>query len=564
MSHDHKVVSFQLPLEDSPDAFLRNEYSYKQVHQHATLRAPPSSVSPRIWRFFKYPYPHSLYAIAYHFSLFIALSIIPQTSSTSNINVILMVSDGFGPASETMARQFKHTIHKLPVSWQSPLDKILVGSSRTQSSDSLVTDSAAGATAFACGLKSYNGAIGVDPKGRPCGTILEAAKLQGMLTGMVVTSRITHATPGSFSSHVVFRDMEDLIAEYQIGNYTLGSTVDLIFGGGKCFFLPNTDPETCRSDDRDLWKEAISSGFTTFSSLSEFNSLNNSTRLPVLGLFTRSHMNYEIDRNPSEQPSLAEMTKKALEILDYKSKSKDAGFFLMVEGSRIDMAAHQNDPSTHVREIIAYWDAVQVVRNYIKQNPNTVVISVSDHETGGISVARQISEKYPDYTWKPHVLARVTKSNELITSALLAFTMSNSHPGSFMQQKKEFVRHTVLSTWMGVNDYTEEDVDRLATYQDYGRIQQCLSDIISKRALIGWATHGHSSVDVNLYVSGYNSQKLRGNVENIEIGHFIKNTLNLDLDKVTKLISKERTEQKYKSSSSKLPDILQKLYYDHN
>ncbi|PVU87086.1 hypothetical protein BB560_006547 [Smittium megazygosporum] len=258
------------------------------------------------------------------------------------------------------------------------------------------------------------------------------------------------------------------------------------------------------------------------------------------------------------------MTKKALEILDYKSKSKDAGFFLMVEGSRIDMAAHQNDPSTHVREIIAYWDAVQVVRNYIKQNPNTVVISVSDHETGGISVARQISEKYPDYTWKPHVLARVTKSNELITSALLAFTMSNSHPGSFMQQKKEFVRHTVLSTWMGVNDYTEEDVDRLATYQDYGRIQQCLSDIISKRALIGWATHGHSSVDVNLYVSGYNSQKLRGNVENIEIGHFIKNTLNLDLDKVTKLISKERTEQKYKSSSSKLPDILQKLYYGHN
>ncbi|KAJ1651299.1 vacuolar alkaline phosphatase, partial [Coemansia sp. RSA 25] len=117
-------------------------------------------------------------------------------------NVILMISDGFGPASETMARNYVQQINDLPVGFQSSLDEILVGSSRTRSKDSLVTDSAAGATAFSCLIKTYNGAIAVADDKMPCGTVLEAAKLQrGMLTGLVATSRITHATPASFSAH---------------------------------------------------------------------------------------------------------------------------------------------------------------------------------------------------------------------------------------------------------------------------------------------------------------------------------------------------------------------------
>ncbi|KAJ1673921.1 vacuolar alkaline phosphatase, partial [Spiromyces aspiralis] len=138
-----------------------------------------------------------------------------RVANTTKRNLILMISDGFGPASETMARNYYQHIHGKPVDWQSPLDKILVGSSRTRSSDSFVTDSAAGATAFSCALKTYNGAIGVTDERRPCGTVLEAAKQRGMMTGLVVTSRITHATPASFSAHVVDRGMEDLIAQYQ-------------------------------------------------------------------------------------------------------------------------------------------------------------------------------------------------------------------------------------------------------------------------------------------------------------------------------------------------------------
>ncbi|KAJ2893893.1 vacuolar alkaline phosphatase, partial [Coemansia aciculifera] len=120
----------------------------------------------------------------------------PTEKPVKHRNLIFMVSDGFGIASETMARNYVQTTKNYPLEWASVLDDLLVGTSRTRSSDSLVTDSAAGATAFSCALKTYNGAIGVSYDGKPCGTILEAAKKAGYLTGLVSTARITHATPG--------------------------------------------------------------------------------------------------------------------------------------------------------------------------------------------------------------------------------------------------------------------------------------------------------------------------------------------------------------------------------
>ena len=143
-------------------------------------------------------------------SFFIGMMITPSNrkAARQTRNVIMMISDGFGPASQTMARNYNQAFYNVSYGTQLPLDTILVGSSRTRSSSSLITDSAAGATAFSCGLKSYNGAIGVDQHGKACGTVLEAAKRQGMLTGLVVTSRITHATPAAFSAHVLGRNDE--------------------------------------------------------------------------------------------------------------------------------------------------------------------------------------------------------------------------------------------------------------------------------------------------------------------------------------------------------------------
>ncbi|KAJ1725114.1 vacuolar alkaline phosphatase [Coemansia erecta] len=457
-------------------------------------------------------------------------------------NVILMISDGFGPASETMARNFVQQINQLPVGYQSPLDEILVGSSRTRSSDSLVTDSAAGATAFSCGLKTYNGAISVTDDKTPCGTVMEAAKLQrGMATGLVVTSRITHATPASFSAHALSRNMEDLIAEYQIGNYTLGPIVDLMFGGGQCHFIPNTNSgSSCRLDDRDLWSDAKAAGFNTLSSRKEFDTLDagDAKLLPLLGTFASSHMDYEIDRDPKVQPSLAEMADKALQILSSATKKKSAGFFLVIEGSRIDMAAHTNDPAAHLRDIVAYWDAVSVVRKFVDENPDTVLISVSDHETGGFSVAKQLTPEYPDYLWKPEVLKPVRHSIEFISAQLLG-----QPAGDSQGTKYKFVRDTVFPDWMGVKDASHEEIMAVSLETDSVRLRQLLSNAISDRAQIGWATHGHSAVDVNLYAYGKDADLLRGNHENTEIGQFVIDALGLDLQAVTAKIRGERVVQ---------------------
>ncbi|KAJ2161757.1 vacuolar alkaline phosphatase [Coemansia sp. RSA 562] len=454
-------------------------------------------------------------------------------------NVILMVSDGFGPASETMARNFVQQVHGLPVGYQSPLDEILVGSSRTRSSDSLVTDSAAGATALSCRMKSYNGAIGVDPERMPCGTVLEAAKLQrNMATGLVVTSRITHATPGAFSAHVTHRDMEDLIAEYQIGNYSLGPMVDLMFGGGRCHFEAGPHVNSCRTDARDLLSEARANGFRTLDSRSDFDALdaNSAQSLPLLGTFAASHMDYEIDRDPKQQPSLAEMTNKALGILSAATKNTNSGFFLMVEGSRIDMAAHTNDPAAHVREIVAYWDAISAVRTYVDAHPDTVLISVSDHETGGFSVAKQLGPEYPEYLWNPFALEPVKHSIEYVSSKLLGQTTDSA-------KQYEFVRDTVFPKWMGIKDASHKEILAVAQEANSVQLRQLLSTAISDRAQLGWATHGHSAVDVNLYAYGKDAHLLRGSHENTDIGDFIVQALGLNLEQITSLIKNDKVVQ---------------------
>lgn len=321
-----------------------------------------------------------LFAVGYLISF--AVSASTRAGHVKKVNVILMVSDGFGPASETLSRSYlQHLISSNdPIvqqggRWASlvpsskdapkdyrltlPLDALLIGSSRTRSSDSLVTDSAAGATAFSCAMKSYNGAIGVDPseKRNPCGTVLEAARHQGYKTGLAVTSRITHATPAAFFAHVPDRDMESTIAEQLVSTHPLGQQVDLAFGGGLCFFLPNTTTGSCRVDGLDLIaaakdKKNSKPKYSVITDRKSFDQLpSDASALGTIGLFGNDHLEYEVDRlgmgntESERQPSLAMMADKAINILRSAVKKQNAhGFFLMIEGSRIDMAQHSNDP----------------------------------------------------------------------------------------------------------------------------------------------------------------------------------------------------------------------------
>ncbi|CAO3609314.1 unnamed protein product [Mucor hiemalis] len=454
-------------------------------------------------------------------------------------NVIFMVSDGFGPASETFARQYHSWKYSLPVKSVFPLDRIIVGQSRTQSSSSLITDSAAGATAFSCGIKTYNGAIGVDSKKAPCGHILESAKIhRNMKTGLVVKSRITHATPAAFSAHINWRDWENQIAEHQLGYTPLGRTLDLMFGGGLCEFQSNTTEGSCRQDDKDLIKEGKNDfGWELVTTRKEFDNLDENTKVPLMGLFAPHHMAYAIDNDLSVQPSLTEMTEKALSILKRSTENSKDGFFLMIEGSRIDMAAHVNDASSQYREVLEYQQTVEYVMDFVDKNPGTILISTSDHETGGLTVGRQITDLYPEYEWNPKAIDGVKSSSEVLSWKWAKAILDK-------EDTKEYLLKNIIEEGLGIKNITKNEFDNLWSWKSSGSSIEFfatrLSDLVSKRAQIGWTTMGHTAVDVNIYAYGHKSESLRGSHENTDIGDFIVDYLKLDLEDITKKLNRDK------------------------
>ncbi|KAJ9616454.1 vacuolar alkaline phosphatase [Cladophialophora chaetospira] len=470
----------------------------------------------------------------------------PDGKPSGKRNMIFMVSDGMGPTSLSMTRSWRQYASGLPIDDVLILDKHHIGNSRTRSSSSLVTDSAAGATAFSCGFKSYNGAISVLPDHTPCGTVLEAAKKAGYMTGLVVTTRITDATPACFAAHANRREYEDLIAEQMVGEYPLGRVVDLLIGGGRCHFLPNTTEESCRVDSKDIVALAKDKyGFTYVDNRKDFDDLDpNGVKLPLLALIARTDVPYEIDRVhvADVYPSQAEMAHFALKALSAATQDSDKGFFLMVEGSRIDHAGHANDPGAQVREVMAHDKAFGEVLDFLDADDTEgVLVSTSDHETGGLAAARQLHEAYPIYRWFPEVLDNATHSTEYLNHEWAEYLSSASSPVSRNDQASK-LRELIISG-LGITDTTDEEIDAIIDAKPTWPPFYILSDMISRRSQIGWSTHGHSAVDVNIYASHpSHAPGLVGNHENIEVGKFIAEYLDVDLEPVTKELRSKKVK----------------------
>ncbi|KAL2164346.1 hypothetical protein VTH06DRAFT_3562 [Thermothelomyces fergusii] len=461
----------------------------------------------------------------------------PLPSSPKKRNLIFMVSDGMGPASLSLTRSFRQHVQSLPASDVLTLDAHFWGTSRTRSSNSLVTDSAAGATAFSCGRKSYNGAIAMLDGHRPCGTVLEAAKRKGFRTGLVVTTDVTDATPASFAAHVDVRWQMDEIALHEVGAGPLGRTVDLILGGGRCHFLANTTRGSCRADDvdvvalaRDRFGWAVKADRRGFDELR----LGRNATLPLLGLFADTDVPFEIDRRNMADvyPSLSEMAATALAALDEATRDADHGFFLLIEGSRIDHAGHFNDPAAQVREVLEYDKTFKVVLDYLAgSDTEGLLVATSDHETGGLSTAWQVPGKSPVYNWYPAVLAKANASAEYLTRLLKEHVAAN--PGQSERSLKDWINRELIVGRLGITDALETELAALAA--DPAGANPVFCRIVSTRAHVGWSTHGHSAVDVNVYSSGGPAaEKIRGNVENTDIGRFLSEYLGVDVDAVTK------------------------------
>jgi alkaline phosphatase len=318
-----------------------------------------------------------------------------------------MVSDGMGPASLSLTRSFRQLTQSLPIDDVLTLDRHFWGTSRTRSSNSLVTDSAAGATAFSCGRKSYNGAISMLPGHKPCGSVLEAAKRAGLATGLVATTDVTDATPACFAAHVDMRMQMDEIALQEVGAGPLGRTVDLILGGGRCYFLGNGTSGGCRQDDVDVVGLAREKyGWDYKGDRAGFDELKGgkNVSLPLLGLFADTDIPFEIDRRNMADiyPSLSEMAATALTALEEATKDSDKGFFLMIEGSRIDHAGHFNDPAAQVREVLEYDKTFKLVLDFLeKSDTEGILVATSDHETGGLSTAWRTFTRFPSLTHPP-------------------------------------------------------------------------------------------------------------------------------------------------------------------
>ncbi|KAF8671470.1 Alkaline phosphatase [Rhizoctonia solani] len=447
-------------------------------------------------------------------------------------NLILTIPDGFGPASEVFARDFVQW-NNTATGWNRQLgsDKVQIGSIRTRSTDSYVTDSSASATAYSCAIKTYNGAVGIDEDGNPCATVLEAAKRAGYTTGMVVTSRITHATPASFASHIYDREAEPTIAEQIVGDQPLGRVADLLLGGG--LSMPNTTTGSSRKDGRDLLAEAKKAGFNVFTTRTGFDALKGgkSAKLPYMGLFTASHMSYEVDRDPAVEPSLLEMAKTALETLKQATKNTKQGFFIMIEASRIDHAAHANDPVGHLHEIIMYNEVVDYLREWVDKNQDTVMIGTADHECGGLTLGGIVTTG--EYQYNPEPLAAAKHSSSYLASQWTKY--NGTDPDGFL---------TDLFAQYGINDANSTEIAvAKANKGNTNFVDTHIGQAMGRRAMIKWGTGGHTAVDVNLIGYGPNIERMAGNRDNTEVGQFITDQLGLDLPSATNLLNDKKNEK---------------------
>ena len=312
--------------------------------------------------------------------LLTALMLFSCNNSTKNnttpTNVIFLISDGTGLSQISSAFYFKET----PSNYQRFQT---IGLIKTSSSREDVTDSAAGATAFAAGVKTYNGAIGVADDSTKVKNLVEIVSSQNIKPGMIATSAITHATPASFYAHVISRDFQEEIA-VQLAE----SDIDFFAGGGLQFF-------NNRKDKQNILKTLTRNNFTIDTiGLTNLSTITNNEKMAYL------LANDGMDRISEGR---GDFLPKATELgMQYLSKDNQP-FFLMSEGSQIDWGGHDNDAPYLVSELIDFDDTIGKVLDFAEQDGNTLVIVTSDHETGGFTLASKKKytkdgEEYDDYT----------------------------------------------------------------------------------------------------------------------------------------------------------------------
>lgn len=397
-------------------------------------------------------------------------------------NIIFLIGDGMG-VSYTSAYRYLKDDPSTKFVEETAFDRFLVGQQMTYPEDPAqnVTDSASAATAMAAGVKTYNNAIAVDNDESEVKTVLEAAKEKGKATGLVATSEITHATPASFGAHDISRKNMNAIADDYYDELVNGKhKIDVLLGGGKDLFL---------RQDRNLVEEFQKDGYSYVSNRKELLKDKNKQ---VIGLFAPAGMPKMIDRDQNT-PSLEEMTKSAIERLN---KNKN-GFFLMVEGSQIDWAGHDNDIVAAMSEMEDFERAFQAAVEFAKKDKQTLVVATADHSTGGFSIGAD-----GIYNWFGEPIKAAERTPDFIADQILKGANAE-------QTLKQYINL----------DLTNEEIQSVkdaAKTKNYTKIDDAIENIFNQRSHTGWTTGGHTGEDVQVYAFGPSSARFAGNLDNTD------------------------------------------------
>lgn len=449
-------------------------------------------------------------------------------------NVILFIGDGMGISTITAARIYAGQSKGLDgESYQLAMEKLPYSAfSKTYTHDSQVADSAPTAVAMTTGVKSYNGSLGVtqganlkdcaSAKGNGTTSLWEMAADAGMATGVISTARITHATPAATYAETVERDWEsdkdvsaagkaagctDIASQLITWQGLHGKGFDVILGGGRTNFLPNTvaDPEYPnqkgnRLDGRNLvdeWK-AGAPNRTSVIDRAGFNAFDWNGNGQIFGLFEPSHMQYELDRakDGKGEPSIAEMTKAAITRLSRNTE----GYVLMVEGGRVDHGLHAGDAQRALGDAAALDEAIAAAVAATDPKETLIVVTADHSHT-------LILQGYPQRN-NP-ILGLVKEGDKLVKAAdgkpYTTLSFANG-PGSVCKPQAD-------GKWLCERaDLTNVDTTAL------GFLQQ---------SLIPMGSETHGGEDVAIFASGPGANLFSGAVEQNEIFHVMAHSLGL-------------------------------------
>ncbi|WP_417658909.1 alkaline phosphatase [Pseudidiomarina sp.] len=418
----------------------------------------------------------------------------PEASAQPNSapNIIFMIGDGMGFEYISAYRYAMSEIGSEHLA-STPFDDLLVGAATTYPDDSTwVTDSAASATALATGHKSYNGAIGIDAQKLPQQTLMELARSKGWSTGAVATVQVNHATPASFFTHHPSRNLYNAIADSYAQQVTEGGwSFDVLLGGGYDYF---------NRDDMNWLPKLEQQGMTV---VTEMDQLDTVETTPVLGLFAPTALPFAIDDEPER---LAKMTQHALRTLTQKSAQNGKPFALMVEGSLIDWCGHANDIACAVHEMADFAAAVQVVRDYMQQHPNTLLVITADHSTGGLTLGQG-----GEYAWYSDKVMGINQSLEMMATALLDLPKSQWRDYLAPRLNLELTEQQ----WQQITAITISP--ELTGRSRLAPIRNELVAIISEHTRTGWTTTGHTAVDVPVMATGPGANAFKGYIDNTDI-----------------------------------------------